>query len=147
MFSVIEHKTLSTAQEIIGPECNAASQARKTIFPSLSLSLHLLLIFYFPPSVSSTPKLPCAVPVLISFFFFVAFSTLVSFNTSATHSSFSQQNDSLTYNVVMKLSRPRAVSVCLIQLSLSFTSLMPLIPLSLSANSYINSFSFCKSTT
>lgn len=67
MFSVIEHKTLSTAQEIIGPECNTASKARKTIFPSLSLSLHLLSVFYFPPLVSSTPKVLCAVPVRLFF--------------------------------------------------------------------------------
>lgn len=47
MFPVMEHKALSTAWEIIGPECNTASKALKEIFSSLSSSLFFLNLLPF----------------------------------------------------------------------------------------------------
>lgn len=111
MFSVIEHLTFSTAQEIIGPECNTASEAPKTVLPSLPLCL-LFSSFTFLHSKTSLRR---TCPFL---FCIQHFSLLLS-----------QHNDSLTYNVVVKLSGLRAVSVCLTQLSISFTSLIILIHL------------------
>lgn len=54
MFPVIEHKALSTAWEIIGPECNTASMALKEIFSSRSFSS---LFFNLLPLVSFILKL------------------------------------------------------------------------------------------
>ncbi len=78
VFPVIEHKALSTAQEIIGPECNTAREAQKKIFSSLPpifvCFISILLFLSFPNFFL----------LYLPFFPSLIFGTVVSFNSSAT---------------------------------------------------------------
>lgn len=104
MFPVIEHKTLSTAQKIIGPKCNTASKAQKKIFSSRSLSLSPPpFLFVASPSFHFLHFQTSLFVTAI--FHSITYSTVVSSNNSAaTAAPFSsQQNDSLTCDVVLKV--------------------------------------------
>ena len=76
MFPVIEHKALSAAPAIIGPECNRASEAKKKIFVVCFISL-----FLFP----SFPNFLLYLPLYPALWFHVTAPSLSS-----------QHNDSLT---------------------------------------------------
>ena len=45
VFTVIEHKSLSTAQRMMGPECNTASKAQKKTFSSCQCSSHISILY------------------------------------------------------------------------------------------------------